>query len=414
MSNVVGIHIHSGIPGENSHVHYVDIIPTDTDTRIDLHSHAPLTGEITVDDLCPGAHDDGHDDGFENNGGHGISDDHDLDDVSAIHIHVGSSGHTGPHALNIFGNPAEDDADVTIDAEENMIIGTWGDDDENLTLSESERSKKLSDMLESLCSEELYIDVHSTGFLSGSIRGQILPSENSNICDSTNLISARIVSDNTIILEFDKPVTSDSISFDSIELPIGNLLDVDSISVHSSSYGHGIVIIEVLDSLHDEVSDGQFDLASLSDIFGNPFDSSIGQLSIDNALGFSPLVLSHDSPNLILSDDSGLQEILIEPGVDSILDLNYNLTTHTIGGMTTVVIPSDLNIVASQNTANEVQVTLPVGLEITGESSVFDGNILLPSIRQESGSDTCLPDFPEHELRISNCVEMAFLKMNYL
>ena len=34
VSNVVGIHIHSGIPGENSHIHFVDIIPTDASTRI--------------------------------------------------------------------------------------------------------------------------------------------------------------------------------------------------------------------------------------------------------------------------------------------------------------------------------------------------------------------------------------------
>ena len=137
---------------------------------------------------------------------------------------------------------------MIFDAETSTITGAWGDDDENTELSESARSKKLSDMLESLCSEELYLNVHTLGFPSGAIRGQILASEHSDICEPPSLISGRVVSDNKIVLEFDKPVIDGSLSFTSIEMPIGEFLTIDSISTYHSSYGHGIVIIQTEDS----------------------------------------------------------------------------------------------------------------------------------------------------------------------
>ena len=411
LKNVVGVHIHNGAPGENNHVHLVDIIPTDTDTRIDLNPGVPLTGEITVDDLCPGAstgHDDGHhDDEFVNDGGNGVSDGHDVDDMLKMHIHLAAIGHTGPHALNIFGEPMEDDADMTFDAETGRITGVWGDDDENTELSESARSKKLSDMYEALCSEELYLNVHTLGFPSGAIRGQILPSAHSSICEPPSLVSGRAVSDNKIILEFDKPVKDDTLSFTSIEMPMGEFLTIDSTSIHHSSYGHGIVIIQTEESLRDITENGQFSIATLNDILGNSFDTGHNPLTLVNALGHVPLTLSRDSPNLILSDDSTLNEIIIESGVEAKLDLRNNPTTHVMGGKTTITIPSNLIIKVSQNTSDEVHVEFPAGLEITGDSDAFDGVINLPSVRQETGTDTCLPDFVESETQISSCIEIG-------
>ena len=152
--------------------------------------------------------------------------------------------------------------------------------------------------------------------------------------------------------------------------------------------------------MHDITEDGQFTIAALNDILGNSFDTNDNPLILINALGYSPLTLSHDSPNLILSDDSTLNEIIIESNVESKLDLNNNPTTHTMDGKTTIVIPSNLIVQGSQNTADEVHVEFPVGLEITGDSDAFDGVISLPSARQETGIDTCLPDFPESETRI--------------
>ena len=219
VSNVVGIHIHHAESGVNSHIHLVDIIPTDTSTRIDLNSGSPLTGEIEIGDLCPGAH---HDDG----------------------------GHT---------------------------------DD-----------------------------------------------------------------------------------------------------------GHGQISID----------------NSLMDIFGYSLDSADNPFTIVNALGNSPLTLSADSPVLILTDDSILNEILIDHGVDATLDLSNNDST-TMGDNTTVVIPSALVIKASVNTVNEVHVEFPAGLEITGDGNNFNGVLTLLSVREGSGTNSCLLNFPETASRISSCVEIG-------
>ena len=214
VDNVVGIHIHHAEPGVNSHIHLVDIIPTDTSTRIDLNSGSPLTGEIEIGDLCPGAH-------------------HDDD-------------------------------------------------------------------------------------------------------------------------------------------------------------GHGQISID----------------NSFMDIFGYSLDSTDNPFTVVNALGNGPLTLSADSPVLILTDDSILNEILIDHGVDATLDLSNNDST-TMGDNTTVVIPSDLVIKASVNTVNEVHVEFPAGLEITGDGHNFNGVLTLLSVREESGTNSCLLSFPETASRISSCVEIG-------
>ena len=420
-TNVVGIHIHAGAPGENNSVHYVDIIPTDTHTRIDLDPVIPLAGEIEVDDLCPGGHhhDDGEDDPHHNNedphhgeefvndGGNGESDGHEEDDLTKLHIHLGEIDHTGPHVLNIFGDPAEDDSDMAFDTETGIITGTWDDDDENTVLSDSERTKKLSETLASLCSENLYLNVHTTGFGSGAIRGQILSSEQNILCDHPSLISGRVISDTNIVLEFDKPVVESSLSFTSVEVPTGHPLTIDSLSTDHSSYGHGIVIIETVESLEGITGNGQLIIGALTDIFGELFDVHDNPLPLINLQGNSSLVLSHESPNLILTENSTFNEIILEPGIESILDLKNSRDTHTMNNKTTVVIPSNMTIIGSQNTANEVRLIFPPGLEITGDSDVFDGFISLPSIRDEMGSDTCLPEFPESASRVASCIELG-------
>ena len=71
LDNVVGIHIHNGSPGENNHVHLVDILPTDSSAPRDLIASEPVHGIIELADLCPGEHGHDEDDG---DGGHG----HDL------------------------------------------------------------------------------------------------------------------------------------------------------------------------------------------------------------------------------------------------------------------------------------------------------------------------------------------------
>lgn len=49
----------------------------------------------------------------------------DDNDVVAIHIHLNVPDVIGPHILNIFGNPAEEDADRIVDYENETISGIY-------------------------------------------------------------------------------------------------------------------------------------------------------------------------------------------------------------------------------------------------------------------------------------------------
>ena len=99
------------------------------------------------------------------------------DDVTAIHIHRADPGENGPHVLNVFGAPSEDDAQMEFDAEHHTVMGKWDDGDarENPDNPHHGSSIGLSEALGDLNSGHLYFMIHTKRFPSGEIRGQILP-----------------------------------------------------------------------------------------------------------------------------------------------------------------------------------------------------------------------------------------------
>ena len=97
------------------------------------------------------------------------------DDITKIHIHIAPVGVAGPHVLNIYGAPAEDDDDMTFDAEAGVIRGVWDDGDANTDLPDHAQSRPLSDVVDALCSGGTYLNVHTAAFDDGIVRGQILP-----------------------------------------------------------------------------------------------------------------------------------------------------------------------------------------------------------------------------------------------
>ncbi|MGF1523677.1 MAG: CHRD domain-containing protein [Leptolyngbyaceae cyanobacterium] len=112
------------------------------------------------------------------------SDHTDLSDVTKIHIHVGESGSNGPHTLNIFGLPSEDDADLVVDFENVTLQGTWDDGDainpetgELFDPTLGGTTKQLSSFVDELFADGLYLQVHTVEFDSptvpGELRGQI-------------------------------------------------------------------------------------------------------------------------------------------------------------------------------------------------------------------------------------------------
>ena len=112
------------------------------------------------------------------------SDRTDPSDVTKIHIHVGEFGGNGPHTLNIFGLPSEDDADLVVDFENDTLQGTWDDGDafnpvtgELFDPTVGGTTKQLSSFVDELLADGLYLQVHTVEFDSptvpGELRGQI-------------------------------------------------------------------------------------------------------------------------------------------------------------------------------------------------------------------------------------------------
>jgi len=105
-----------------------------------------------------------------------------FSDVTAIHLHNGFPGSSGPHVLNIFGIPSEDDADMVVDFANDTITGIYDDSDaidpdtgslfdQNNPLN----TKLLSNFADDLEDEQIYLAIHTAGQGGGiAIRGQVL------------------------------------------------------------------------------------------------------------------------------------------------------------------------------------------------------------------------------------------------
>lgn len=109
-------------------------------------------------------------------------------DVNKIHIHVAPPGENGPHTLNIFGLPAEEDDDLVVDYAANTLSGVWDDGDATDTngngIIDKNDTKPLTNFIDALKAGDLYVQVHTNRFdvpvgSPGELRGQILAADNS-------------------------------------------------------------------------------------------------------------------------------------------------------------------------------------------------------------------------------------------
>jgi hypothetical protein len=95
----------------------------------------------------------------------------DPEDVFGIHLHLIVPGQTGPHILNIFGNPAEDDGDLIVDYSHETLSGIFDVDDASRDLVTGEllpqffplTTKVIDDWIEALMADGLYLAVHTVG-----------------------------------------------------------------------------------------------------------------------------------------------------------------------------------------------------------------------------------------------------------
>ena len=105
-----------------------------------------------------------------------------FSDITAIHVHNGFFGSAGPHVLNIFGVPSEDDDEIVVDFDGETVEGVFNDEDaidpltgELFDQNSPLTTKLLSNFVDDLLAGQLYLAIHTAGQDGNiAIRGQIV------------------------------------------------------------------------------------------------------------------------------------------------------------------------------------------------------------------------------------------------
>ena len=106
----------------------------------------------------------------------------DMDKVNAAHIHLAEAGKNGPVVLTLFqGGPTE------------QVNGTVGE--ANVTASNLEgpmKGKQVTDLVTAMKNGTTYVNVHTTDFPDGEIRGQLKDSRAANMSASANQTASEL------------------------------------------------------------------------------------------------------------------------------------------------------------------------------------------------------------------------------
>jgi hypothetical protein len=95
----------------------------------------------------------------------------DAEDVFGIHLHLIVPGQIGPHILNIFGDPAEEDGDLIVDYSQERLWGVFDVADATRDPATGEllpqffplTTKVIGDWIDELMVDGLYLAVHTVG-----------------------------------------------------------------------------------------------------------------------------------------------------------------------------------------------------------------------------------------------------------
>ena len=95
----------------------------------------------------------------------------DPEDVFGVHLHLIVPDVVGPHVLNIFGNPAEEDADLVVDFAAETLSGVFDASDATRDPHTGEllpqffplTTKLIDDWIDYLMADRLYLAVHTVG-----------------------------------------------------------------------------------------------------------------------------------------------------------------------------------------------------------------------------------------------------------
>jgi hypothetical protein len=101
----------------------------------------------------------------------------DANDVFGIHMHLIVPGQIGPHVLNIFGDPAEEDADLVVEYNAETLSGVFDASDATRDPLTGEllpqffplTTKVIDDWIDYLMADGLYLAVHTVGQGGGAL-----------------------------------------------------------------------------------------------------------------------------------------------------------------------------------------------------------------------------------------------------
>ena len=104
-----------------------------------------------------------------------------ANDIDKIHLHFAPRGVPGPHVLNIFGLPSEDDADLVVDFPNNSLVGIWSDADaidpdtgNPFDQTVGGTTKFQSEFVDALFDGDIYLAAHTIGEGGAvAVRGQV-------------------------------------------------------------------------------------------------------------------------------------------------------------------------------------------------------------------------------------------------
>lgn len=213
------------------------------------------------------------------------------------------------------------------------------------------------------------------------------------------VVAARIISANTIVVEFDKDVTSMITQYSGVTVN-GN---AKTISNHTTNGKYVTLTTSVSDMVSGQT--GQMDIsAALLSTQNIAFDTAANHIPIINNLGSAPVTLSSTQPTLpITITDSPVTSILINSGVDAKLDLTVLPNKSTLSSVTNVTTNNAIDVTLASGTADEIKILFPANLVISGPSTSFTGLVDLPETKT---SGNCPPSFLGTESVVS-CVEMG-------
>ncbi len=107
------------------------------------------------------------------------------DDIIGMHLHLHVPDTLGPHVLNIFGLPAEEDADLVVDYANNTLSGVYDISDATIDPATGEpalqfyptTTKIIYDWIDELMAGDLMLAIHTneSGFGAMAIHGHIGP-----------------------------------------------------------------------------------------------------------------------------------------------------------------------------------------------------------------------------------------------